>query len=117
MLYDRSRRSGSLVAVILGSLMALTFASTTWAAIGEDDTAPPPEGPPVNGYLDDSVMIRFRAGFPSQAQRLAFAKEAGISEVMFTPLSHYFQYRTSNGRSVDATLDALKRNPEVTQSE
>lgn len=102
----------NLLIVFVVTAMVL-MASPVRAATGGDGTIPVPDGPPPNGYVEDAVLIKFAAGFPARSLRDAFAAANGLEEVFFTPKSHFFRFRITDGSTPDQKIAQLDGQPDV----
>ncbi len=101
-----------LVIVSLAVLL-LSMPAPALAAIGDEDANPGDESGSWYGYVEDAVLVSFKDGFPAAATRRAFAAANGLEEVFFTPLSHFFRFRITDGRKPDKVVEALKSNPAI----
>ena len=97
--------------VLLVVALSLALPGSALAAIGDEDAGD--ESGSVYGYVEDAVMVSFVEGFPAASVRASFGKENGLAEVAFTPLSHYFHFRITDGRTPNEVVAALKRNPKI----
>jgi thermitase len=103
----RTRR----IAVLLLAALSLMSPSFTFAAVGMEGWG---EGSGSEyGYVQDAVMLAFTDHFPAASVRRSFAIANGLAEIGFTPLTHVFAFRITDGRTPDAVVDVLRNNPQV----
>lgn len=91
--------------LIIGVLALLLVPLEAFAAVGTDPETEGSASP--NGYVRDAVLVKFANDFPAAAERAAFGRAHGLAEVSFTPLSHWFRFRVTDGKTPNEHAKAL----------
>ncbi|NJD29533.1 MAG: hypothetical protein FIA92_14730 [Chloroflexi bacterium] len=99
--------------MVLVAFLLLALPAPALAAIGDENADPGDETGSWYGYVEDAVLLSFAEGFPAAAARRAFAAANGLEEVSFTPLSHFFRFRITDGQPPDRVVEALRSNPAI----